>query len=192
MGARDSFVSVRAARPSPTRPSPPSLIRRSPPCSDTPGARANTLTERERRRRRGKKMVSHARTHYSSLLPSSAPPVPVSAVLSHSLHAPTPTRCRGGRGWIYTSRCRPRASLRLGTRLQCEKTTSKKTLKPGVEVPTSSSGAFFRREETQTTCFSDSAGLSAWKLRQLPIGPTALCNLPAFRLDRAARQQPRW
>lgn len=88
-------------------------------------------------------MVSHARTHYSSLLPSSAPPIPVSAVLSHSLHAPTPTRCRGGRGWIYTSRCRPRASLRLGTRLQCEKTTSKKTLKPGVEVPTSSSGAFF-------------------------------------------------
>lgn len=75
-------------------------------------ARTHTLPESEREE---KKLVSHARTYYSSLLlpsaPRPAPPLPVSAVLSHSLHAP----CRrgGGRGWIYTSRCRPRASLRL-------------------------------------------------------------------------------
>lgn len=175
---RSSALAIRLSpSPSPSlslwRAPLPSPCLGSPPCADTL-ARARTHTLPERARERRKKLVSHARTYYSSLLllPSSPSPSP-SRLGGAVSFTPRTVQESGGGGVGYIP---PGVGHELHSdwnSLAVRKDHKQEDSEAGSRSTNIHSGAFWREEETQTPCLSDSAGLSAWKLRQQPIGPSA-------------------
>lgn len=174
---RSSALAIRLSpSPSPSlslwRAPLPSPSLGSPPCADTL-ARVHAHTSRESERE--EKKTDLPRTYLLLVAPPPpaprpAPPLPVSAVLSHSLHAPS-RKGGGGVGYIP-----PGVGHELHSdwnSLAVRKDHKQEDSEAGSRSTNIHSGAFWREEETQTPCLSDSAGLSAWKLRQQPIGPSA-------------------
>lgn len=151
----------------------PSPSLGSPPCADTL-ARVHAHTSRESER--GEKKTGLPRTYLLLVAPAPPPPraqpLPYPSrrcCLIHSTH-------RAGEGGGGVGYIPPGVGHELHSdwnSLAVRKDHKQEDSEAGSRSTNIHSGAFWREEETQTPCLSDSAGLSARKLRQQPIGPSA-------------------